>query len=63
MLTMFRSLVVVGLLSGASGSLQADDLKPGLVQNRFVTKEHIIAPTGIAVSPHGVVFVLSLIHI
>ncbi|MAT49562.1 MAG: hypothetical protein CMK32_00040, partial [Porticoccaceae bacterium] len=32
-------------------------LEPDLVQKRFVTKKHITAPTGISVSPQGVVFV------
>ena len=54
---MLRSLLVVAPILAAPGFSHADDLTPGLVQNRFVTKQHIIAPTGIAVSPQGVVFV------
>ncbi|MEK6238985.1 MAG: hypothetical protein N2C14_30080 [Planctomycetales bacterium] len=49
-----RFLLVVVLLLGAPRISPADDLKPGLVQNQFVTKEHIIAPTGVVVSPHDI---------
>ncbi len=49
--------LVILLLSSVAGLSRADDLKPGLVQNQFVSKPHITAPTGISVSPEGVVFV------
>ncbi len=50
-----RSVLV--LLSGVLTFSRADDLEPSPVQHRFVTQEHITAPTGIAVSPQGVVYV------
>ncbi|MEM7014175.1 MAG: HEAT repeat domain-containing protein, partial [Verrucomicrobiota bacterium] len=48
------------LLALATGATEADDEvapTPGLVQSQFVGKKHISAPTGISVSPQGVVFV------
>ena len=54
---MFRSQLALVLLSATSVIGVAEDLAPGLVQNRFATREHIIAPAGISVSPDGVVFV------
>ena len=53
----FLSAATLALLPCAPGILHADDLTPGLIQNRFVTSDHITAPTGLSVSPEGVVFV------
>ncbi len=50
-------LLLAVLLCTSANVLHADEVKPGLVQSRFVTSKHITAPTGIAVSPEGVVFV------
>lgn len=52
-----RALVAVVLLSGLPGWSHAGGIDQGLKQSQFVTKQHITAPTGIAVSPQGVVFV------
>jgi hypothetical protein len=49
--------LVVVLLSMAPGLPHAVGTEQGLKQSRFVTKQHITAPTGIAVSPQGVAFV------
>lgn len=54
---MNRALVIILLLSCTSEWSLADENTPGLVQKQFVTKPHITAPTGISVSPQGVVFV------
>ena len=50
-------LRVVVLLSVAPGTSHADGIGEGLKQSQFVTKPHITAATGIAVSPQGVAFV------
>lgn len=52
-----RALLVVLLLAGLSGWSHAVGNDQALKQSQFVTKQHITAPTGIAVSPQGVVFV------
>ena len=54
---MLRYLLLVMLLAGMPSFSYAADSKVGLVQSRFVTSKHITAPTGISVSPHGVVYV------
>ena len=54
---MLRVVLVVLLLACIPRLSQANDPTPGLIQNQFVTKQHITAPTGISVSPQGVVFV------
>ena len=49
--------MIVVLASCAAGTLRAENAEPELVQSRFATKDHITAPTGLSVSPRGVVFV------
>lgn len=45
------------LISGGESQAQDDEAAPAFVSTRFVAQEHITAPTGISVSPEGVVFV------
>ena len=52
--------IVIALVLAASLTIsRAEDPDPALTQSRFVTEENITAPTGISVSPNGVVFVSS----
>ena len=51
-----RALLAVVLVVAAE-SADAAGIEEGLKQSQFVTQQHITAPTGIAVSPQGVVFV------
>lgn len=53
---MSRITAVVVLLLGSPAVSRADEAA-GLVQKTFVARPHITAPTGVAVSPQGVVFV------
>ena len=54
----FLLVVVIGPAAAALLGLRpADGGEPGLTQGRFATAEQVVAPTGISVSPRGVVFV------
>ncbi len=54
---MHKFLMVIAPALLAAMGLYADDPKSGLVQKPFVESPHIVAPTGLSVSPQGVVFV------
>ena len=54
---MLRLILSLGLLAVTPVLSAAEEPDAGLVQTTFVTSQHITAPTGIAVSPQGVVFV------
>ena len=53
----FYCIALLVLLSQDAGWGSAQEVGADWVQTRFVDKEHITAPTGISVSPDGVVFV------
>jgi hypothetical protein len=58
--SLLRFLLFVLSSSALLGLRPADGGEPGLTQGRFATAEQVVAPTGISVSPRGVVFVNGL---
>ena len=54
---MQKSVFLALLVLGGVRPSHADNIPNGLVEHVFATKDHITAPTGIAVSPQGVVYV------
>lgn len=50
-------LLVAALVASVSTSVFADDSQPALIQTRFAEAPQITSPTGVSVSPGGVVFV------
>ena len=60
MIATLRLQAALVLLNCTTSSLNADDpkpIEPTIEQSRFVSQDHITAPTGISVSPHGVAYV------